>query len=371
MDNKEKKVVDNISITANLFQIFGISLGSLITLIISIINTVSENKSLSFITSIITIVLTIIFIIYIFYLRIQNSKLKNDVNHLQQVLAERDKQLHALNKRLETRENEVKEQTYILTGKNREFNALNERMEACKDVFKEQNYTPAGHYLIYKDAYDDFRTNLWIQECVLEVEILEKNEEIQEDRLQFKWRLEVINPGSEPVCTANFIYSGDKDHKISPEIDIEVGGSSRDADTMIMNMEVPGDDCFAVLNFEHGIPGEKKATINIVYAFTKDEIIEKFDSIWLVPDALGFSGMDSFCIRFYSNEKNNYANTKAVLTSYSLKGEFKWKDEKNCPFKRLDGNRYGFEAKRNEKNLLRDHGYKLILPPQKEKQTKK
>ena len=332
MDNDENKIEKKISLAADILGIV-VSLISFIAIIYSII---SENKVLFVIA---TIVLAIIFITYIFFLKKQNSELKTNITNIQGELAE----------------------------KNENLNALTERMRACKDVFKEQKYTFAGHYLIYKDAYDEFKTNLRLSECALDVEILESDDKNPIRRLQFKWRLEAVNSGSEPVRAAKFIFSGDKDNEIDPDINVTSGDISFTVEPIIVDMHVPGDDRFIRINFPSGflLLGEQKATIEISYVFTKYEVVENFDCIWLVPDALGFSGMDSFHICFYSNDKSTYTNTRAVLESYSLKGEYNRKEEARSLYQEIDNNIWGFEVKRGKGSLLRDSGYKLILPSQK------
>lgn len=363
MNDKENKDTKEVLLNVQ-------SWAAVVTIIVGVITIYqffSKNKPFPILISIVMIVLIIIFLICNIFLLKQDSRLKENINNLRHELAGKDNQLNALNKSLETCENELEKQTHILAEKNREFGALNERMEVCKDALREQDYISVGYYLIYKDIYDNFRTKLRILECDLDVEILEMDENAQKGSLQFIWRLEVINPDQKPASTVNFIYSGDKNEKIVPKVEVEARNLKQKVHPLFKHREVPGDDRFIEINLNFEIPSGQKAIIKIEYTFTKFEVFEKFDGIWLVPVALGFSGMDSFRIRFYSNKDNDYVVTNPVFRSFSLKEKFDWDDEKPCLYKELDGNRYRYETERKEVELLQERGYKLILQPEKEK----
>lgn len=249
----------------------------------------------------------------------------------------------------------------------RELDELNKRISACKKAIMTINrrklteFTPVDYYMIDKDVYDGFKTRLKITECILEVRFLENTEDRKEYDYEFKWILTVKNPSAEPQSMAKFIYSGEKEGEEAPHLHVESSDIVIEDHKRKGNIKVlREDDRFEEISFADGLKRGKEVTITIEYVFKKYKFDPKEIPIWLVPDALGFAGMDKYCIRFHSDGKIVHEETDVVLYSYILNEEYnrEHSDEKTIDF---DRNKNWFEAKSGRREKLHGKGYQLIL----------
>ena len=287
----------------------------------------------------------VVVIIGVFILREQNYKNKR-------ILADK-------NREVEIKNQEIEEKNRILLEEKQKIEELNNRISACKKVIADKDkdkLTPVDYYLIDKDEYDNFKTDLRISECLLEVELNPKNTDLEKkDLLKFKWTLKVENDTSEPMDKADFIFSGLKDQDISPTVTTE---KVTYKDTIRKNIKVLGEDCFIVILFTDEIQPGHDAIIHINYDLEYD-FNRKNDYVWLVPDALGFACMDKFYIRFYSDGDVIHEGTRAELKSYKLNMEYTPENMKWIRFKEFDNGRKGFEATTDGRDEL--HGYGFLL----------
>lgn len=319
-------------------------IGILGTPIFVIIQWLSDDKMLTIIVGIIIVAVVIVVSTFIF----QKQKYTNQTN---MVIKNRD--LEEIRKELEAKIKELEE-------KDNQINELGNRIKACKTaVIDTKNLTPLDYYLIDKDVYDRFKSNLRVLECCLEVELIKLHENSEKYNLQFCWRLVVKNCGSEPADKANFIYSGEKD--IDSNLNITTEKVTYDNYETRPDIKVLGDDRFIEINFADEIAVGNSAVIHIDYVFEKYKFNRERDRIWLVPDALGFAGMDEFCIVFYCDGEIVHKETKVELKSYKLKGEYNLERMRRINFSDPNNKKGKFQAKSRKKEELYGHGYVLEL----------
>lgn len=309
-----------------------------------ILNILSVNKNYIIMISILTVIATVMISVFVF--RKQASKSQTDMNHKDSELKEKNILIEKL------------DQTIKMLGI--QVDELNDRITACKKALIDHiKLTPVDHYLIDKDVYDEFRTDLKISDCVLEVELVKTKEHPEKYSLQFQWKLTVINSGSKPVCMARFIYSGEDN--IDSNLTISTEGVQFEKNSIRTDIKVLGDDRFIEIDFADELISGDNAVIYINYTFEKYEFQRENDCIWLVPDALGFADMNRFCIRFYCDGEIVHAKTKVELKSYRLKGEYRLERERTIKYQKLEHDKCGYEAKSGKREQLHGYGYLLEL----------
>lgn len=249
-----------------------------------------------------------------------------------------------------------------LSNVNKKIKELNDRISSCKQVIESGNTkkrTPVQNYMIYKDVYDDFRTDLIILECVLAVELVKDENDPKKYAHKFSWKLVVKNPYTKPVNKAKFIYSGLKDKNVHTHVDVKKGEVKYyDKHTIRGDIKVIEDDQFMEIDFNKKLTRGKEITIYIDYTLKYDFNRNK-DFIWLIPDALGFADMKKFRIIFYGDENIIRNTTKVELKSYKLNAEYDPERKGEIEYKELNGGKSGFEAKSGKQDVLHGYGYLL------------
>lgn len=247
----------------------------------------------------------------------------------------------------------------------RQIDELNKRILACKkaimtiDKRKLTEFTPVDYYLIDKDVYDGFKTRLKITDCLLEVRFLENIEDPKEYDYEFKWILTVKNPLTKPQSMAKFIYSGEKEGEEAPHLHVESSDIVIEDHKRKGNIKVlREDERFEEISFADGLKRGKEVKISIKYVFKKYKLDPEEIKIWLVPETLGFAGMDKFCIRFRSDGKIVHKGTNVVLNSYKLNEEYDPEGISNIDF---DEDNKWFEARSGKREKLHGYGYQLVL----------
>lgn len=215
---------------------------------------------------------------------------------------------------------------------------MNKRISICKKAFGKGRLTPVECYFIDKDVYDNFKTELEVSECTLEVKY-NKNNENGKNYLYFDWDLKIENPSSIPIGVARFIFSGKKGENL--EITVMEDDKINDDFTIKQEIEVIDDDCLIEINLKKELRGGDKVKLSISYA-AEHNFNRKCERIWLVPDALGFANMKKFCIRFYGDEDYVHKRTNAKLKYYDLDKEYKEKtDYKVLKYKSFEEGKKG------------------------------
>lgn len=327
----------------------GTIIGILGTPLVTVISYFINNKILTNIISIIIAVFITAVSVFIF----QKLKYKHqtDMNNITRDLEEKREELEAKIRELEEKDKRLIEN-------NNQIDELNNRIKACKKaLIGKEKLTPLDYYLIDKDVFDEFKTDLTVSKCCLDVALVKMSENSEKYNLQFEWRLNVINNGSKPVCMARFIYSGEEN--IDSDLIITAEEVTFEKYSSRTDIKVLGDDRFIEIDFADELAVGQSAVIHIKYVFEKYEFNRMHDSIWLVPDALGFADMDKYCIRFYCDGEVVHKNTKVELKSYRLRGEYKLERKSPIFFKELKNGKGGFEVKSGSREELHDQGYVL------------
>lgn len=305
----------------------------------------------------------------IFILREQNYKNKRKLEDKDREIENRDREIENRDREIEINNKELEIKSINLAKATKRNEELEKRVLTCKKaitVKDKQELTPVDYYLIDKDIYDSFKTDLRISECILEVEIMKKSENLEKmDLLKFKWTLKVVNDTSKPIDTADFIFSGLKRDKITPIVTTE-NVTYKDKKIVYKDDEgkkikILGDDCFLKIFFADNIRPGGDAIIHINYDL-KYNFNRINDYIWLVPDALGFACMDKFQIRIYSDGDIIREETTVELKNYKLDEEFTPESLKGSLIQQFDNEKKGFEVTVDgSRETLQGYGFQLEL----------
>lgn len=254
---------------------------------------------------------------------------------------------------------ELEEKDMELQEKNEDIIKLNEKIGVLKQILVSQAPAQAGYYMLYKDAYDRFGTDLVISTCSLDVMLEADSGKNEKKHLRFEWTLDVLNNTSSPIKQANFIYSGEKNDRSFPKVTID--GTPVRA-KIKRNHSGAEDDRFIGIPFQKPLSKNMSVKIKISYTLSTYEFNRNYDFIWLVPDALGFADTMQFRIRFFADDEVVKDSTIGVLRSYKLSGEYSIEDDEKIEFRELENGKQGFECeKKASDNTLKGHGYLLIL----------
>lgn len=246
-----------------------------------------------------------------------------------------------------------------LSEKDERIKELNEQVEVLRNILITETPAQAGYYMANKSVYDNFKTDLEILKCNLDVSLVKDSEDGEDYHLRFKWKLMVFNPTNKSAEKAKFIYSGDKDDISSPNVTFKDMAARV---TVKLAENAVGDDIFIEIDFPGVLKPKSTAEVCIDYTLSKYKFNPDYDFIWLVPDALGFASMSEFCIRFFGDGEVIKNTTSGVLRSYKLSGKYPKEDDQIIPFKRLGEGKEGFEYNNQDGyEKLRGHGFFLIL----------
>lgn len=203
---------------------------------------------------------------------------------------------------------------------------LENKMEVLEKVLNREIPVEVGYYMVNKPAYDMFKTNLHIRKCILEVGLKEKKGAEKEYNLEFKWKLLIKNNDAEPVRKMHFIYSGERGIYEHPRVICGElgcrGVTIKDENNEVEGIKTIGDDRFIEIRFKNELKEAETENICIEYVLENYTFNCKRDTIWLVPDALGFAEVSEFHIRFIWDGVIITDKTKARLTKYRLSGRY-------------------------------------------------
>lgn len=204
----------------------------------------------------------------------------------EKIQEENIRQIDELNKRISVCKNVIKRLLEVIEEYDKKITTLDDENKKKMSVDDEnkKKLTPVQRYLIDKDLYDDFKTELKILECFLEVELVKFRKMNDKHGLLFKWNLKVENPTSKPIRMARFIYSGIKGQDLQLKVTVKESGFDK---ATHRKKEVIGDDCFVEIRFKNELMEGGQDEIEIAYT-TEYAFKRKRDCIWLVPDELGF-----------------------------------------------------------------------------------
>ena len=192
----------------------------------------------------------------------------------------------------------LKQQEAESEKKDRIIRDLESKMEVLEKVLNMEIPVEAGYYMVNKPAYDMFKTDLHIRKCILEVRLKEKKGAEKEYNLEFKWKLVIKNNDSEPVRKVHFIYSGERGMYEHPRVTCEElgcrGVTIKDENNEVEGIKTIGDDRFIEISFRNELKAAETENICIEYVLENYTFNCKRDTIWLVPDALGFAEISEF-----------------------------------------------------------------------------
>lgn len=327
-------------------------IGILGTPIVAVFQYFNDNKKLIVLISVVVVALSIVASIII----IQIQKYKYQTN-----IAIKTRDYEDKCKELEAKNREMEEIVRDLADRNSQIDQLKNRVIACKKaLIGETKLTPLDYYLIDKDIYDEFKTALRVLECHLDVELIEMDKGSGKYNLSFKWRLVIENPESISAGMARFIYSGEEEADSDPTVTSE-GVMCEKEPSKCEDVKALSNDRFIEIEFIDELAGGGRAEINIDYVLKTYEFNREYDTIWLVPDALGFADMEKFIIRFYCDGKIVHKKTKVELKSYRLEGEYNLERGRQVNSRKLSDGKSGFEARSRRRDELHNHGYVLEL----------
>lgn len=225
---------------------------------------------------------------------------------------------------------EEKEESLAKTKRN--TLKLFQKANILEEAFLNKIPREIGYYIISKKKYDDFKTELQLQECTLEVRLKKLEESKTGYKMLFRWILVVKNDCPKPTKTVHFIFSGDKDmYKDMHEdlkkdvlaVTVRSGSAEITADYSVTLDKSTDDDSFLEITLPAPIEPKTTETITINYA-PKHGLPQSNATIWLAPDALGFAKVSKFCIRVFHDGEivipkgPDHEETKCFLNTYRL-----------------------------------------------------
>lgn len=255
-----------------------------------------------------------------------NSPQEEEKQSTEKLKREESELIESLKKEVAETAEKLKQQEAESEKKDKIIRDLESKMEVLEKVLNMEIPVEAGYYMVNKPAYDMFRTDLHIRKCILEVRLKEKKGAEKEYNLEFKWKLVIKNNDSEPVRKVHFIYSGERGMYEHPRVTCEElgcrGVTIKDENNEVEGIKTIGDDRFIEISFRNELKEAETENICIEYVLENYTFNCKRDTIWLVPDALGFAEISEFCIRFIWDGVIIKDKTKAKLTKYRLSGRY-------------------------------------------------
>lgn len=248
-----------------------------------------------------------------------------------------------------------------LERKGQEICGLHEKSAVLEKVLHSKIPPQVGFYVTNKKNYDDFKTELQLQECTLEVRLPKPDPSQSGHNMHFRWTLVVKNNRSEPAKTVHFIYSGEKG--LHPTVFIKEGTRETHVTASLKLNEFTGDDCFIEIKLPNPIKCGTTATIIVEYTPRAYQFRQPFDTIWLAPDALGFASVSEFCIRvFHDHEIIVPGTTNCILRTYQSSGNYSAEDDQLIiPSKQGEETVLQCDRKDEDDSSIQDHAYLLAL----------
>lgn len=251
------------------------------------------------------------------------------------------------------------EQAETLRNKDSEIQKFKEEREVWKKILMTQTPAQAGYYMANRQWYEQFKTELVVSRCLVDVELVQNKDDPTVRNLRFHWTLHLSNPSATPISKIKFIYSGDDD-VIYPQSVTVNGDSARVSFDHFP--EVTGDDRFMNIYYPLGLKQNDTAKVCIDYTLKKYIYNPEFDVIWFVPDALGFTDVNEISIRFLADGEVIKETTSALLRAYRLSGSYPQESDEQIVYQTFNNGRAGFAFTKQAKvDNLKQHGYRMIL----------
>lgn len=309
-------------------------------------DTTDQEKIICIIAGVIIIVWMILY--YRLYRRTKKS------------LAEKDA---ALIHKDEEREAVLKRKDNELEAQRKEIQRWSEKVKVLTKALQSEFPPQVGFYAANKETYDDFKNGLHLLKCDLDVRIIKDDKLENKYNFQFYWTLLVENTDSLPAKEVNFIYSGEKNDNTFPEVSVEQDGQrSSVAPQMRPPESSTGEDRFITIDLPKPLEHRSTATVYIHYTPPTYPPNRDRETIWLVPDALGFAGVSEFRIRVFCDGEIIRESTECILRSYKISEtcSVAMEDNQSLSHHNLNNNNEtGFSCHRS-KNLS-GYAYLLIL----------
>lgn len=244
-----------------------------------------------------------------------------------------------------------------LTEKDAALRELSEKAAVLEKAFRSTIPPQVGFYVINKEEYDKYKTELQLIACTLEVRLTPHNDR---HNMKFTWTLDVKNNNDRPATVVHFIFSGEKD--LHPKVTIKHKGTETHMYPAVKLNKPTGDDCFIEITLANPIDLGDTATIIVDYTSSVYQFRSSHDTIWLAPDALGFANVSKFCIRiFHDQEIIAPGKTNCILRTYRSSGKYSEENDQLIDSKG-QGKETVFECVKNERDgSLHEHAYLLVL----------
>lgn len=254
---------------------------------------------------------------------------------------------------------QLAEQAEALRNKDSEIQKLKEEREVWKKILMTQTPSQAGYYMANRQWYEQFKTELVVSQCQVDVELVQNKGDPAARNLRFHWTLHLSNPSAAPISKIKFIYSGDGDITYPQSVTVNGDPARVSFDHFA---EVTGDDCFMNIYYPLGLKKNGTAKVCIDYTLEKYIYNPAFDVIWFVPDALGFADVNQINICFLADGEVIKETTSALLRTYRLSGSYPQESDERIEYRTFENGRAGFAfTKEAEEDDLKQHGYRLIL----------
>lgn len=290
-----------------------------------------------------------------------NLRKKRKTEGLTQKSAESAGENRQLKEKIADLEGKISDIEIERERKDQEIRGLREKEAVLEKVLYSKIPPQVGFYVINKKNYDDFKTELQLQECILEVRLPKPDPSQSRHNMHFRWTLVVKNNGPKPAKTVHFIYSGEKG--LHPTVFIKEGNRETHANVSLKLNEFTGDDCFIEIKLPDPIKCGAVTTIIVDYTPRAYQFRQPLDTIWLAPDALGFAGVSEFCIRvFHDHEIIVPGTTDCILRTYQSSGNYSAKDDQLIIPSKLDEETVFQCGTRDEDDSsIQDFAYLLVL----------
>lgn len=245
-----------------------------------------------------------------------------------------------------------------LRGKNAE---LLEKATVLEKAFRSEIPPQVGFYVTNKSKYDDFKTDLHLLECTLEVRLPKSETSPGGRNMHFRWILTVQNDCPEPAKIVHFIFSGEKG--LHPNVTVIQGTTVTHVPASLKQKDSTGDDCFIGIKLPTPIKCGHTAQIIVDYTSATYQFRKAYDTIWIAPDALGFTAVSEFriCV-FHDREIIVPKKTECILRTYQSSGEYSVEDDQLIrPSKKGDDTVFQCGVKDEGDGSLHKYVYLLVL----------